>query len=240
MFIYSKFILGLFLILCSCTQPITSNQLLKSSINYHDPKGQWSSFNNTLNVTMESPGKTNRHSNIIINLPKEYFYLKATRDTLTTEYVVKNDSCKIALNGKSNLTEEQLQVNNLSCERAKLFKDYYTYLYGLPMKLYDNGTIIHKDIEQKTFQGKDYLVLKATYNAQVGSDVWYFYFNPVTYAMEVYQFYKTNDDGTIIPESGEYILLSDIEIIDNIKMPKNRAWYYNKDNTYLGTDMLNP
>ncbi|MCV6629519.1 MAG: DUF6503 family protein, partial [Flavobacteriaceae bacterium] len=61
----------------------------------------------------------------------------------------------------------------------------------------------------------------------------YFYFDPDTYAMEVYQFFhdETKNDG-------EYILLTETKEISGIKMPKNRAWYYNKDNTYLGTDKL--
>jgi hypothetical protein len=35
-----------------------------------------------------------------------------------------------------------------------------------------------------------------------------------------------------------FILLSGLEIIQEIKMPKTRDWYYNKDNRYLGTDLL--
>jgi hypothetical protein len=50
--------------------------------------------------------------------------------------------------------------------------------------------------------------------------------------MEVYQFFKVAKD------SGEYILLSGLETINGIKIPKNRAWYYNKNDGYLGTDML--
>ena len=47
----------------------------------------------------------------------------------------------------------------------------------------------------KTFKGKEYLVLKATYDEAVGKDVWYFYFDPETYAMEIYQFFRMDDDG---------------------------------------------
>jgi ATP:corrinoid adenosyltransferase len=61
---------------------------------------------------------------------------------------------------------------------------------------------------------------------------WYFYFDPKTYAMEIYQFFKEGKD------SGEYILLSELETINEVKMPKIRAWYYNKDDKYLGTDIL--
>ena len=50
--------------------------------------------------------------------------------------------------------------------------------------------------------------------------------------MEAYQFFKKEEN------SGEFILLSGLEIIQEIKMPKTRDWYYNKDNRYLGTDLL--
>ena len=49
---------------------------------------------------------------------------------------------------------------------------------------------------------------------------------------EVTEFFKDK------PTSGEYILLTEQETINGIKIPKNRAWYYNKDDSYLGTDVL--
>lgn len=54
--------------------------------------------------------------------------------------------------------------------------------------------------------------------------------------------YKTlfnkNENGNQKDDTGEYILLTEEESINNIIMPKNRAWYYNKDDKYLGTDIL--
>ncbi|WP_298756341.1 DUF6503 family protein [uncultured Psychroserpens sp.] len=219
-------------------QDLSGKELLEKAIRYHDPNQNWNTFNGELHISMETPNNSNRDSKIVINLPKTYFYVSATRDSITTEYTVKKDTCSITLNGESNLSEAQKKENNLSCDRANLYKNYYTYLYGLPMKLKDKGTIIHDKVERKTFKGKDYLVLKASYDKSVGSDVWYFYFDPKTYAMEIYQFYKTDDNGKLKPDSGEYIVLTDTAIINGIKMPKNRAWYYNKDDNYLGTDKL--
>ncbi|MDB2633657.1 DUF6503 family protein, partial [Flavobacteriaceae bacterium] len=37
---------------------------------------------------------------------------------------------------------------------------------------------------------------------------------------------------------GEFILLSGLETVNEIKMPKKRTWYYNKGEKYLGTDIL--
>lgn len=214
------------------SQEISGKELLKKAIEYHDPNNNWNSFNGTLFITMNTPDQPKRKSEIKIDLLKEYFFVKASRGENTTEYTVNKKDCKITFNGEENLSSEIKKKHNLNCERASLYKNYYTYLYGLPMKLKDEGTIIDEKVERKTFKGKGYLVLKATYNKEIGKDTWYFYFNPKTYAMEVYQFFKEAKD------SGEYILLTDEEIINGIKMPKNRAWYYNKNNGYLGTDML--
>lgn len=214
-------------------QELTGQQLLEKAIQYHDPSGNWGTFNGTLNITMETPKNADRVSIIKINLPQEYFYLKATREEKTTEYTVEKENCSIKYNGKANLSDEILKENNLSCERADLYKNYYTYLYGLPMKLKDKGTIIDPKVTKKTFKGKEYLVLKVTYTEKVGKDTWYFYFDPKTYAMEVYQFFKDESKN-----DGEYILLTEETVINNIKIPKKRAWYYNKDNGYLGTDIL--
>ena len=220
-------------------QTLSGNQLLEKAIAYHDPDTNWTAFNGTLNVTMETPKSSNRDSEIKINLPEEYFYVKAKHDTITTEYILNREECLIRLNGLSKISEEQLKTHRLSCERANMYKNYYTYLYGLPMKLKDPGTNIHDTVERKLFKGKEYLILKVTYDEGVGSDVWYFYFDTNTYAMEIYQFFKTDEFGKMKQDSGEYILLSGEELINGIKMPKTRAWYYNKDDKYLGTDILN-
>ena len=88
-------------------------------------------------------------------------------------------------------------------------------------------------VEPKTLKPKEYLTLKVTYTEEVGRDTWYFYFDPTSYAMEVYQFFhdKSKNDG-------EYIVLSGEEMINNVIMSKNRAWYYNNNDQYLGADIL--
>lgn len=213
-------------------QKISAKALLEKAIAYHDPSSQWSTFDGALQVTMSTPKGSPRVSTININLPKEYFSVTAKRDTTSTTYTLDKGVCNTSIKTQPEAGERT------PCETAALYKNYYTYLYGLPMKLKDDGTNISEVVERKTFKGKEYLVLKASYNPEIGSDVWYFYFDPETFAMEIYQFFKT-EDGTMKKDSGEYIILSDLTIINAIKFPKVRAWYYNKDDGYLGTDALN-
>lgn len=214
-------------------QELSGEELLEKTIEYHDPDNQWKTLQSKFQVVMQTPKAEDRLSTISIDIPKKVFELSVTQDNNSYRYTIHKDSCEILLNGQSEFTEAEAKKFRLSCERGTMFKNYYTYLYGLPMKLNDPGTIIDPKVQEKTVKGKKYLVLKATYKAEVGDDIWYFYFDPKTYAMEIYQFFHDESKN-----DGEYILLKGTEEISGIKMPKTREWYYNKDDKYLGTDVL--
>jgi hypothetical protein len=218
-------------------QNISAKQLLENAINYHDPNAHWENFNGTFIIEMTRPYTSKRRSVISIDLKDDYFNIDVTKDTVNTSYTLHKDKCQLAYNGKT-LDSLKAKSKNMSCNRARLYKNYYTYLYGLPMKLKDFGTNISETVETKTLKGKAYLVLKVTYDKAVGNDIWYFYFDPNTYAMEVYQFFKTDENGKEKPDSGEYIVLSEEVLVNGIKMPKVRAWYYNKNDQYIATDTL--
>ncbi len=215
------------------SQQLTGEELLNKAIEYHDPHGNWDSFKGMLQVTMTTPDEKQRISDIKIDLPGQIFQLEFDQEGDRIFQRIEKDKCSLALNGSSAIANEAIEKHKLTCERASLMKNYYTYLYGLPMKLKNPGTVISPKVERKEFKGKEYLVLKVNYDEAVGKDIWYFYFDPKTYAMEVYQFF--HDEAK---NDGEYILLSDEENASGIKMPKTRAWYYNKDDKYLGTDVL--
>ncbi|MCE2613798.1 DUF6503 family protein [Flavobacteriaceae bacterium D16] len=224
----------IFFPLIAIAQQLSGSELLQKAIAYHDPENQWNAFKGEFIVVMESPNRPVRKSKISLDLPRSYFRLNVNRASTKLTYLLEGDNCSLLLNGSKDYTTEEAEAKQLNCERANLMKDYYTYLYGLPMKLKDPGTQLDPVIQKKKFKNKNYLVLKVTYDQEVGEDTWYFYFNPETYAMEVYQFFHDESKN-----DGEYILLEGEELIQGIRMPKVRAWYYNKDNGYLGTDTLN-
>jgi hypothetical protein len=214
-------------------QELSGIELVKKTIEYHDPNNNWTTFKGAVFIEMKMPNGSNRLSEVRIDLPKEYFKLTNFKSGNKTEHIVDKNNCTFSLNGTTQFTEEEAKTYNLNEARAKSMKNYYTFLYGLPMKLNDPGTIINPKVEKKEFLGKEYLVLKVKYEEGVGTDAWYFYFDPITYAMEIYQFYhdETKNDG-------EYILLSEQEVYSGIKIPKIRTWFYNKDGSYLATDTL--
>jgi len=230
---YIYILIALQINLTAFSQDLTANQLLEKAINYHDSEGNWKNFKGKLAITMNTPNSSDRNSILFMNLPAEYFKSIVKRDNNTIESVLKKDSCNLKLNGSTVISKKYRDSLRITCDRAKMMKDYYTYLYGLPMKLKDPGTLIAPEIIKKSFKGKEYLAIKVNYDEKVGKDTWYFYFDPKTYAMEVYQFFHDESKN-----DGEYILLSDLLEVNGVKMPKTRTWYYNKDDKYLGTDIL--
>ncbi|MEN8817079.1 MAG: DUF6503 family protein [Nonlabens sp.] len=235
-----KIILSTLLFLLCITgvaQELTGQELLDKAIQVHDPFGNWESFNERINVRMTTPDKSIRNSFIHINLPYQFFQVESIRDSISTVYVVDKDQAVMIETNLTTNVKKRFEEGE-KADLALMMKNYYTYLYGLPMKLKDQGTNIDSKVDRKTFKGKEYLVLKATYDQNVGSDVWFFYFDPATFKMEIYQFFKTDESGKINLNSGEYILLSDNHVVNDINMPKTRKWYYNKDDQYLGTDVI--
>lgn len=218
-------------------QELTGEQLLDKTIQVHDPLGNWENFEGQLNISMQTPDGSSRLSHIYINLSLQHFQLVVNNDSIMSTYKVEKDKAMIE---KVNLKASKASMKSIETDNKKaiLMRDYYTYLYGLPMKLKDQGTKIDPIVERKTFKGQEYLVLKVTYDKNVGSDVWFFYFDPETFKMEIYQFFKTDESGKINSNSGEYILLSENHLVNDINMPKIRKWYYNKNDEFLGTDEI--
>tara|TARA_B100001079_G_scaffold243352_1_gene229943 strand:- start:19 stop:723 length:705 start_codon:yes stop_codon:yes gene_type:complete len=226
---------SIFLILHNLfAQELTGKDLLEKTINFHDPKNNWTDFQDSFTVKMITPDEKIRESLIEIDLYNELFSMSVTKDQNKTFTVIDKSECKIIFNGSESFSKEDEKNHRLTCKNAFKMRDYYTYLYGLPMKLKDPGTILDPVVKRKKFKEKEYLVLKVTYEESVGKDTWYFYFNPLTYAMEVYQFFKDESKN-----DGEYIILEDIVEVSGIKMPKIRSWFFNKDDKYLGKDILN-
>ncbi|MEM9141702.1 MAG: DUF6503 family protein, partial [Bacteroidota bacterium] len=182
-------------------QKLTGEALLAKTIAYHDPHGQWPTFSETFGVMGLRPNGKESINTIHIDLPKQIFKLTQTRDSTTISQMLNKDSCILSINGNENPSKEDKDKYRLSCKRTKTMRNYYSYLYGLPMKLNDPGTHIDPQVSKKSFNGKDYLVLKATYDEAVGKDIWYFYFDPKTYALEVYQFFHDESKN-----DGEYVL----------------------------------
>ncbi len=211
----------------------TADALLASSIAYHDPDGAWPTFDHTLVFAESRPDGTVRNSRVTIDLPGEEFVHDSKTDAAHVVRHVKKDDCSGLLNGSSDFTPEEASANRLTCDRMRFYRDYYTYLWGLPMKLSDPGTRIDPAVSRTTFMDREVLTLRITYDADVGGDTWYFYFDPSSHALVGYRFYHDEEKN-----DGEYIVLVGEYALGTMRLPKARTWYVNADDRLLGTDEL--
>ncbi len=223
---------------CLCCSPllsqnITGPELLEKSIQYHSPNAEWRYFKAGLHLTETRPNGTDRKTHVHFNNEESFFELIQKRDGHKLVHTFEREGCFHKLNGSSKISDADREKHKLNCERTRLLRDYYLYLWGLPMKLADYGTIVHEEVVPTDFQGNEVLAMKVTYDESVGKDIWYFYFDPTSYALVGYRFYHDESKN-----DGEYITLEGEEIINGVRFPKTRKWYYNKDDKFLGADIL--
>ena len=215
------------------SQSLSAKEIIEKSIQYHDPDSKLSTGDYLFHFEESRPDGSTSHSKVRMAPHQELYELSYSRKGTDIFYKVKGAEVAFAANGLTQLSEAVIKENRLSKERGQMMKNYYLFLWHLPMKLNDPGTILHEQVKRKKFDNKEALELKVTYEEEVGKDIWYFYFHPMNYKMIGYRFYHDENAN-----DGEYILLEGEVDIDNIKLPATRKWYTHKEDKYLGTDKL--
>lgn len=215
-------------------QETASETLLSSAIRYHDPQGVWETPHE-LQLEERRPDGTVRQTRIV--LEQATGGMKMERQITSGAAItldVSGDNVRATLNGSSDISPEDKEKHRLTKEQGRSTRNYYAYLYGLPMKLRDPGTRLGRDVKETKFQEEDALEIRVTYDEAVGGDTWYFYFHPESHALIGYRFY--HDESK---KDGEYITLAEETMSpDGLRLPKVRKWYTHKDDRFLGTDSL--
>jgi len=221
----------LMMIACSLPSLPDANTILERSIAYHDPDGRFLTQAHRFVFDDERPDQPKGTSEVLIDVPGERFEMTRRTD-VEIQASLQGDRCTISLDGRTELTGAERDKYKLSCDRVAMFRDYYTYLWGLPMKLRDPGT--HCDPPfMDSFEQEQVLAIKVRYDTEVGNDTWYFYFDVDTYALVGYRFY--HDEAK---NDGEYIVLDGELEAAGMRLPKSRRWLTHGDNRWLGTDHL--
>jgi len=187
-------------------------EILERSIAYHDPKDLWSS--RPLEITAEV--------RLAERLASERGYAERTDRILI-------DNGSGAFRYQSTRGDETVDESG-----DGRYKNYFTYVFGVPMKLRDEGTLVDPALRREKFGGREVLALRVTYSPEVGSDVWDFFFDPETYALTGCRFFhdETARDGEFLVYEGE------IEGPEGLRLPRTRLWHMNLDDEYIATDEI--
>jgi len=229
------------LILASMSGGLPSaEELVERSVAYHDPDGVWNARGVEIIAEVRlaerlaaERGYATRTDRIRIHEASGEFHYRAEKAGDVIEVVSDHGTFQAKLNGSPEIAEADRQAHGLSQDRLVRWRDYFAYMFGMPMKLRDPGTHLGAEVRSAEFAGRQALALRVTYTPEVGTDVWYFYFDPGTYALVGCRFF--HDESA---NDGEYIVFEGEEAGGRLKLPKLRRWYMNLDDEFIASDEI--
>lgn len=217
----------------SLSQSLTGLEVVTKSIEYHDPDNMLYEQDLSFYFTEKRPDGSASKTSVRLAPKTERFSITSRKNSVEKHTAIHGQNVKFYLDGKLETDENILKENKLVAEKAFRIKNYYLYLWHLPVKLLDPGTIISPIVKETKFDKHNVYEVKVTYDSTVGSDTWYFYFDMKNFALSGYRFYHDESKN-----DGEYIVLENEYVHDLIRLPKKRKWYTHKEDKYLGTDIL--
>jgi hypothetical protein len=211
----------------------TAKELLECSIAYHDPHGSWE--RGAFEITeLASPPDGAGHRNVLrFDNARSRFELESSVDGRTLSLVVENDNAIARLDGKVELSADDLERYRLKPAQVLSRRNRDLYLWGLPMKLRDPGTQLDPRVKETHLVGRAVYQLRVTYDAGVGSDTWYFFLDRETCALVGHRYHHDESEG-----DGEYAVLSGEISGLGLRLPRVRQWYTNKDDKPVITHTL--
>ena len=212
------------------TSPPTAADLLARSIAYHDPESRFLTGAHRFEFRESRPDAPDREVEVVIDVPGERFS-RTVRGAVTARGELRSGACSLEVDGREPSPAE-VEEHRLDCDRLRTLRNYYTFLWGLPMKLTDPGTRLG-EVTPDSFEGEKAWKLRATWDEAVGTDVWYLYFEPATARLVGYRFYhdEAKNDGEVIDLEGELVGAG-------MRLPAERSWTTHEDDRFLGTDRL--
>ena len=206
--------------------------LIARSIAYHDPAGLWDRGEIALRIMESRPNGVTRTVEVGMAPGSGAMEVQRETDAAVVSFAVSGEEVlRRAVDGNEELDEAALGEHGLDAERVMWLRNYYLFVWGLPMKLRDPGTIVDPEPVMDSYDGQDALKVRVTYDPEVGGDTWYFYFHPETARLIGYRFY--HDESA---NDGEYIHLEGEIANGGLRLPAKRSWFFHQGEEYLGED----
>lgn len=198
---------------CDLSAQSTPKAILAKSIEYHDPESKWPTLQATFYYTETRPTGSDRKTKFELDNGQGQWILNRNDEEI---YEVDGNEVSVLKGEKGT-------------DRGLMLRNYYLYLWGLPMKLKDKSTPAITQSEDEEVDGMPVRVLRVAYE----KEVYYFSFDQTSGRMLQYRFYKDEEAG-----KGELITLEGEATIQGIRIPQKRSWYTLPEMEYLGTDIL--
>lgn len=211
-----------------------ADSLLARSIEFHDPQGRWG--RDTVRLAWNGTGAQGEERSVFdISIFPDggTFEMSGRYRGSAIEYATRAGRMTTRVEGSADVDDETRENLRLARDGGMFWRDYFSYLAGLPMKLRDPGTIIDPEPISTEFMGRPVDAVRVTYDPEVGGDTWYFYFDPDSAELVGCRFY--HDEAA---NDGEYIVFEGLIEAGGMRIPRKRSWYVNADDRFLGDDLI--
>jgi hypothetical protein len=212
---FSLFAFPFVLLSCSQQQRNPEQSILEKSIAFHDPSNQWETFRDSFKLTSNSKWSEwkDEHLQIMIDVP---------HNTVKYHNIEKKVKCLFEQDSSFAL------IDSCDCSPYNSWtKDFYTYIWGLPMKLKDPKTTITQLPNKIMFFEDSCYVLQTEYS----NEQWEYYISDEDYYLAGFRFEKKDGSG------GEIVRNVGIENWNGINTPLKRVWF-ELNESLVGTDVF--
>jgi hypothetical protein len=217
----------------AAAEPPPAEQLLTGSIAYHDPEGVWMTGTFRFDLHTVTTEGEETETVLVINYRNGDFEHSQRIEGTRIAQKISADRCRFRIDRNSDVSDRERERHGLTCENLKSRRDYFGYLWGLPMKLRDPGARLDPSARETTFEGRPVYALRVTYEPPVGTDIWNFFLDRGSLALVGYEFFKDETE-----QVGEYIVLRGEARAGPLRIPSIRTWHDSGSRQPLATDTL--
>jgi len=138
---------------------ITADQVIDNSINYHDPNGLSADKEATFHFIETRPKAPDRKTTVMLHPHEERYQLTRQADDLEIVTTLSSGTYSHLVDDRAPSSAE-IEQYRLEDARSDVMRTYYNYLWYMPMKLNDPGTIIDPTVKSANFFGKEALEIR--------------------------------------------------------------------------------
>ena len=148
-----------------------SEALIAKSIAYHDPDGRWDTGEIALRIMESRPNGVTRTVEVGMAPGRGAMEVSRETDSETVSFVVAGEEImRRTVGADESLDEAALADHGLDSERVMWLRNYYLFVWGLPMKLRDSGTIVDPEPVADSYNDQEALKVRVSYDPEVGGD----------------------------------------------------------------------
>lgn len=213
-----------------------AGRLVARSIDFHDPEGVWWSRPVRLRWVSSRPGGEQRIARVEIDNRAGSFFLSMELRGHALETSVVGDSARTRVDGipASEAPAEVRERLRLDREEGRYWRNYFTFLVGLPMKLTDPGAELAAEAPDTVeLDGRRALAVPVRFESDDRYPHWELYFAPDDARLVGARFWN---EGRGV--DGEYITMDGLAEAGPLRLPAERRWYTNAADRHLGTDRV--